>query len=77
MACHDAQPSGHVFFSSIPATISSEGGTYIQYFDPPLEGNDIDLRTSDDDSSSDDVSNEVLAYAPSDVDLNRVPILLA
>lgn len=74
--CHEAQPSGHALFPSIPTTVSSEGGTPMQYFDPTPEQNDVDLRASDDDSSSDDGSAEGPAYEPRAVDLNSVPMML-
>lgn len=58
------------------ATNYNEERTLVQYFDAPLQADDVNQRASDRDSSSDDVSNEGSVDVPSDVGLNRVPIML-
>lgn len=59
-----------------PATNYNEGGTPVLSFDEPLQPIDVDRRALDHDSSSDDGSNDEPADAPTEVDLNRVSIML-
>lgn len=75
-ACHDAQPFGTAFSSSSPVTNYNEGGTPVQSFHEPLQAVDVDQRALEHDSSGDDGSNDESTDAPTDVDLNRVPMMI-